>query len=226
MIVRTVVSRSLPRVREGREIVRAHKVCRRRPHKREIKRVPEVVGVSLGEFTNRAMGFVVDSVPVELRYRVGRRSESQRDLVRRADRDILGQPSADGFLEILARHDAGGLEVGDLACGVNPGIGSPGSQNRHLMVNDPPQSLLDRLLHRPHARLPLPAVEVGTVVGDQQADITQHPGNSRATREEDQCRPATAQRALARTVWPRIAVVSITPQCSRTSDTRQRSRGQ
>ena len=49
-------------------------------------------------------------------------------------------------------------------------IGPPGGVERHLLMRDRPDRLLDRLLHRGAVRLPLPAHERPAVIFDGQAE--------------------------------------------------------
>jgi hypothetical protein len=54
---------------------------------------------------------------------------------------------------------------------MDAGIGPAGAVHDHLVSDDAANGLLDGVLHGALARLLLPAVEVGAVVGQQQADV-------------------------------------------------------
>ncbi len=65
------------------------------------------------------------------------------------------------------------VEVGDLPERVHPGVRAPGDGEPRRLARAPEQRaerLLEHALHGAEARLPAPAVEVGAVVGDAEAD--------------------------------------------------------
>jgi hypothetical protein len=54
---------------------------------------------------------------------------------------------------------------------VNAGVGAAGALNDDSLLRDLARSRVKRALNRRHARLELPAVEAGAVVGDGEFDV-------------------------------------------------------
>ena len=81
-----------------------------------------------------------------------------------------------------------GVEVGDLADGVDAGVGAAAGVNAHLLgAGELPQRGFERLLHGAETGLRLPAVEVGAVVAEGEFEVTHKVNRSAATRR---CRTA------------------------------------
>jgi len=65
----------------------------------------------------------------------------------------------------------GGLKADDLARRVDAGVGTAGELNHDRLSGNAQQQLLQHALHRADVRLHLKAMEVGTVVLDDNFDF-------------------------------------------------------
>jgi hypothetical protein len=117
---------------------------------------------------------MADRVAVALADAVGDRVEPIVRELRGAHANVRRQPGIDRQRQLLDRHASLGGERGHLADGVHAGIGATGADDRHARPGDDGDGLLEDPLHGaerfPVGRLlALPPMEVGAVVGDQQA---------------------------------------------------------
>ena len=78
------------------------------------------------------------------------------------------------FLKLGKWNKAFGLETADLGQGVSASIRPSGAMHQNWSLNDPFNHSRELALNRVQMRLNLPAMEVGTVVGDFKADVTGH----------------------------------------------------
>jgi hypothetical protein len=97
--------------------------------------------------------------------------ERERDLHRADDRDVVGQVGVERIGPLPRRKRAVGVEVRDLPLGVDARVGAAGADHQHLPPFDLLQRPLQLALDRGLVLLQLPAVEIGAVVLDDDADV-------------------------------------------------------
>ncbi len=115
----------------------------------------------------------MDDVTIELAHGIPVGVKGLRGLLDLADNHVLGQMGVDGLGQGVDRHARVHVGVGHLADGVDTGIGSAAGVGADaLAVGQPGQSFLQDFLDRAETGLGLPAVKVGAVVTERQADVS------------------------------------------------------
>lgn len=89
--------------------------------------------------------------------------------------NVLGQQAVYAPDKIVGRYIFFCTKIHNLFDGVNPGVRSSGGMQLDRMVEDPPYGRPERFFDTPCAGLALPAMIIGSVVGDGEADISQTP---------------------------------------------------
>jgi hypothetical protein len=139
---------------------------RRPAHGAGVEAVATVVAVAAHEQVGHLA--VVDDVAVELAQRVAVGVEVVVYFLGGAHDDIGRQAGVDGAKEDGGGQGRVGAEVDDLADGVDAGVGAAaGVDPDALLAGQVGDGLFEGLLHGAQARLSLPAVEVGAVVGQR-----------------------------------------------------------
>jgi hypothetical protein len=87
------------------------------------------------------------------------------DLPNTSHHYVKGQRSVESLEEALGRDHRWEIRVGHLACGMDAGVGSPGTdRGDRLSARQVLQGFFDLALNRSLVRLPLPAVKTGSKV--------------------------------------------------------------
>ena len=170
-MVRTLDSAVGPLGLEAAEVVPADERLGRPRHRRRVERLP-ARGSSSAAGTGRHRA-VVDHVAVQLAHGVAVGVERLRHVLgRRATTTSSRQMGVDRPQQTFGGELRVGVEVDDLADGVDAGIGSAaGVDADALLAGELGDGLFERLLHGAVAGLRLPAVEVGAVVAEGELEV-------------------------------------------------------
>lgn len=124
---------------------------------------------------------ILNHIAVEFPHSVLVRAETLRYFAYLANADVHRQLGVDGLEQCVASETGRGVKVGDLADGVNAGIGAAAAIDANtLFLRDRGDGPFEHLLHRAAARLPLPAEELRAVVADDEPQIAhgEEPGSN------------------------------------------------
>ncbi len=97
--------------------------------------------------------------------------EVRGSLLSPQDTDILGQHGVKGLGKGEGWHGRTGAEIRHHALGMDPGIGAACTMHRSLRCSDNAEFFFQRSLNARPILLPLPAAEVGAVIGDEEANV-------------------------------------------------------
>ena len=149
---------------KGCKIVHAFQELRRRPHRLHVQRARYVPHEAALE---RADDITVpDAIAVGFRPRVGARPERGRRFFCGQHAHGVGQPRVERAHHGGGRERALDGERGDLTQSVNARIRPPRAHHRDVASVELAQGVLEEPLNRNAHRLPLPADEIGSVVGE------------------------------------------------------------
>src|SRR5262249_47587448 len=116
---------------------------------------------------------IVHHIAIQFSFRVPIRIEGFRHIRGFADNYIGRQMGVDCPNENFQRMLGGGVEVDDLANGMDAGISPPtGVDADFRLTRQLGDGLLQRLLYGPVAGLRLPAVELSAVVAEGEFDVS------------------------------------------------------
>ena len=84
--------------------------------------------------------------------------------------------------EVRAGDRGDGVKIGDLMRSVNAGVGSPRSVHLHRGTGQRVDCIFKTRLYGRRRRLPLPAVEVRSIIGESQSNIAHGESDSKQRR--------------------------------------------
>ena len=200
--------------RERGEVVATDEAARRLAHRRDVDRPAHPVEQVAAD--RRPHGRRDAAVGVAFAARVEARVEAVGRADDALDGDVVGQVGVERQQQALGREVARDRRVRALAQRVDAGIGAAGAFDVRLRTADRRERLLQDLLDRAEAGLPLPAVEGRAVVGDGQQIRRHGADDSAATAAPPAARWTSAGSGRAcghdrRAAHPRRAVVSAEP---------------
>ena len=132
----------------------------------------------------RADGGAQYAVFVSLRGCVEARVEIFGRLNRRENANVAREQPVHCFLEIRRGDRIFQGERGDLSQRVNTGVGAARSGDVHRLAFDSRDDFFEDALDGRKAGLDLPAVEIGSVVGERDADASGHSVSDQAGRDQ------------------------------------------
>ena len=138
--------------------------------------------MDVGTLKGRTDFVAKDAVFVQLRHGVVTGVESGRYVFHIGDANRPGQQMVHGAEKIYTWNGTGGGEGGHLGDSVDAGIGAAAALNKNWRFGKSEKDTLEFALHRHQTGLDLPAVEVGAVIGNGDADtpfglISRHYGS-------------------------------------------------
>ena len=163
---RFAIARHLP---ERQEVMCAEQFGPCRIHTLEIHAVGVIPAVTVQKRPGAPA--VIDAVAVPALARRSARVKIRRGFFGCHGGDVGRRQRIDRPLERLGSVAKARLETNDLAGGVDSGIRAAGKLNHDRLSDDPLQHVLQHALNRAQPGLHLKAVEVGTVVLDDNSDL-------------------------------------------------------
>lgn len=159
---------------ETGEVVRTDECFGRGAHRFEVERMPDVPGAAMSGGLDGACARGVDAIAIELANGAAGGVEIGRRLAKMNERNVVGKVVSDRERKVVGRDRAGGLEICDLAAGMDARVGAAGAENGEWVSADAPNDVFDGFLHGALTGLALPAVEVGPVVRERDSDVSLH----------------------------------------------------
>ncbi len=155
--------------RKRGKIMRAFEEPCRPIHPPNVERVRIMMSISRNE--RRAHRLLADAIAIGFAASGIAGMKVRRHFVHSANAHRKGQRVVQGLLQVAARNTAGCQKIGHLSGGMRAGVGATRTVKNNLFIQDHFQALLEQPLNGGPIGLPLPAKEVGAVIGYQQSKV-------------------------------------------------------
>ena len=165
---------------KSRKIMRPQEDGRPFPHGLPVQGLADEPGIAQEKGVMHAV--VVDGIAVMLAHIIVADAEAVGHFPGRQDGNFRRQIAFHGIGNLFRRNRSLTIEIDDLAAGVDTGIRAGGAINRNRRLENSRQALFDAALDRLGVGLALEAVEIRTVIGDDEADILLHHNHRIAAR--------------------------------------------